>query len=92
MKKRVHVFYSGNVQGIGFRHTTEELAHQMGVLGWIKNLRDGRVELMAEAEEDILHRFLEAVRGGPFRNLIKQIDVSWVDSTNGFDDFDIRYS
>ena len=91
MKKRVHVFYSGRVQGVGFRVTAEETALQYNVLGWVKNLRDGRVELIAEAEEETLERFLEIIRTGPMRNFIKQIEVSWSDAAETFDEFEIRY-
>ena len=91
MKKRAHVFYSGRVQGVGFRMTAEDLAHQMDVLGWVKNLRDGRVELIAEAEETILERFLKAIQTGSMKNFIRQVDVSWSDATDTFDDFEIRY-
>jgi acylphosphatase len=91
MKKRAHVFYSGRVQGVGFRMTAEDLAHQMDVLGWVKNLRDGRVELIAEAEETILERFLKAIQAGPMKNFIRQVDASWSDATETFDDFEIRY-
>lgn len=91
MPQRIHVFYSGRVQGVGFRMTAEEVAHQLGVLGWVKNLRDGRVELVAEAEEASLRRFLEAIRTGPMKNFIRQVEVSWGEALGGFDDFEIRY-
>jgi len=91
MKKRVHVYYAGRVQGVGFRMTAEDLAHQMDVLGWVKNLRDGRVELLAEAEEATLERFLKAIQTGSMKNFIRQVDVSWSDATDTFDDFEIRY-
>ena len=91
MRRRVHVFYSGRVQGVGFRVTAEETAVQYGVLGWVKNLRDGRVEVMAEAEEETLERFLETIRTGPMRNFIKQVEVSWSDAAETFDEFEIRY-
>ena len=91
MKKRVHVFYSGRVQGVGFRITAEEVAHHLGVVGWVKNLRDGRVELVAEAEEDALERLLQAIRSGPMKNFIAQVDVSWAIASDTFDDFEIRY-
>ena len=91
MKKRVRVFYAGRVQGVGFRMTAEETAHQLQVVGWIRNLRDGRVELIAEAEESILARFLRIIRTGPMCNFIQREDVSWSDPTNDFDDFEIRY-
>lgn len=45
---RVHVFYIGRVQGVGFRFTVQRLAHQWKVSGWVRNLFDGRVELWAE--------------------------------------------
>ena len=91
MKKRVHVFYSGRVQGVGFRVTAEETAKSFGVVGWVKNLRGGRVELVAEAEETILQRFLEAIRSGTMKNFIQQVEVSWSSASETFDDFEIRY-
>lgn len=91
MQQRIHVFYSGRVQGVGFRMTAEEVAHQLGVSGWVKNLRDGRVELVAEAEEAVLRRFLDAVHTGPMKNFIRQVEVSWSEALDAFDDFEIRY-
>ena len=91
MKKQVHVFYSGRVQGVGFRITAEETAHQFNVGGWVKNLRDGRVELVAEGDTEELVKFLDAVRRGPMRNFIKHVDMAWRSATEGFGDFEIRY-
>jgi acylphosphatase len=91
MKKQVHVFYSGRVQGVGFRITAEETAHQLGVVGWVKNLRDGRVELVAESEEATLQRFLDELRAGPMKNFIRQVDLSWSPASEMFDEFEIRY-
>ena len=89
--KRVHVFYAGRVQGVGFRMTAEETAHALEVVGWVKNLRDGRVELIAEAEEAQLNQFLEAVRTGPMKNFIQRTDVTWSHASDTFDEFEIRY-
>jgi len=91
MKKRVHVFYSGRVHGVGFRLTAEETARELGVVGWIKNLRDGRVELVAEADEALLERFLEAIRSGPMKNFINHVEVTWSQASDSFDEFEIRY-
>ncbi len=91
MNKRIHVFYSGRVQGVGFRITAEEIARELGVVGWVKNLRDGRVELIAEAEENVLERFLEAIRTGSMKNFVKQVELSWSNASETFDDFEIRY-
>jgi len=91
MTKRIHVFYSGRVQGVGFRITAEEAAHSLGVVGWVKNLRDGRVELVAEADEPLLERFLEALQTGPMKNFIQQVEISWSDASETFNEFEIRY-
>ncbi len=91
MKKRAHAFYTGRVQGVGFRITAEEAARDMGVLGWVKNLRDGRVELVAEAEEETLKRFIDEIRSGPLKNFIKQVEISWSNASDTFDEFEICY-
>ena len=91
MMKRIHAFYSGRVHGVGFRITAEEMAHSLGVVGWVKNLRDGRVELVAEADEATLERFLDAIRNGPMKNFITQVEISWSNATETFDEFEIRY-
>jgi acylphosphatase len=91
MKKRVHVFYSGRVQGVGFRMTVEETAHTLGVVGWVKNLRGGRVELVAESDEAMLEQFLDAIRNGPMKNFINQVEVSWSNASETFNEFEIRY-
>ena len=89
--KRVHVFYSGRVQGVGFRITAEETAQRLGIVGWVKNLRDGRVELVAEAEEPLLRQYLAEIRNGPMKNFIQQVEVSLSGASETFEDFEIRY-
>ena len=87
MKKRVHVFYAGRVQGVGFRMTAEETAHRLGVVGWVKNLRDGRVEVVAEADEASLQQFLEAISTGAMKNFVDQIEISWSHASETFNEF-----
>jgi len=77
IKKQLHLYYSGNVQGIGFRYTVWDIAGSLKVCGWVKNLSDGRVELLAEAEEDVLDNFLEQVKTH-FSRYIKDINVEWL--------------
>ena len=91
MKRRVHVFFSGHVQGVGFRVTAEESARHLGVVGWVKNLRDGRVEVVAEAEEPTLEQFLDTLQCGAMRNFIERAEISWSNASDTFDDFEIRY-
>ncbi|MFA5090123.1 MAG: acylphosphatase [Candidatus Omnitrophota bacterium] len=90
MKKRLHVYYSGMVQGVGFRFTLVELARAAGIFGWVKNLPDARVEVIAEAEEDELKDFLEKIHG-QFASHIRDADVVWLAAADEFSDFNVRY-
>ena len=60
-REQRRIFYAGRVQGVGFRFTAERLAREFAVSGWARNLDDGRVELVAEGEADILSAFLDAI-------------------------------
>lgn len=60
--KAVMVHYSGNVQGVGFRATAVMIARDYPVVGWVKNLSDGRVQLLAEGPPDQVDKFLKAIR------------------------------
>lgn len=89
--KRMSVFWSGRVQGVGFRYTAESAALELGVKGWVRNLPDGRVEALVEGTEKVLQRFLEQIAGGPMKRYIEKVQVSWADATGEFSDFQIRY-
>ncbi len=90
MEKKIHVFYTGRVQGVGFRFTVEGIAGSLGVTGWVKNLRDGRVEVEAEAEEGILKEFLGGIRK-QFSRYIQDEDVEWKEPLGKFKEFGIRF-
>ncbi|UCG35523.1 MAG: acylphosphatase [Candidatus Omnitrophota bacterium] len=62
MQKRVHAFYSGIVQGVGFRFTARYLAGKYKVNGWVKNTADGRVELEIEGDADNVDKVLKGLR------------------------------
>lgn len=66
------VFYSGHVQGVGFRYTVKQIAKGFSVIGWVKNLPDGRVELQASGETDELTAFLEAISRSELRAHIRE--------------------
>lgn len=90
MKKQVHVYYSGRVQGVGFRYTVEDIAQDMGIGGWVKNLHDGRVELAAEAEEETLKDFLKKIEES-FSGCLRDRDIEWFPATGEFKDFAIKF-
>ncbi len=90
MKKQIHAYYSGRVQGVGFRFTAESTAMDLGVRGWVKNLRDGRVEIAAEAEEGALKDFLKRIEDY-FSRYIGDSDIKWQEATGEFQSFEIRF-
>lgn len=90
MRKQARAYYSGRVQGVGFRFTAEDLARDLGVYGWARNLHDGRVEIAAEAEEAALKDFLERIRQ-KFSGYIQGIDLEWLDATGRFRRFEIKF-
>ena len=90
-KKRIHVFYSGRVQGVGFRFTAEQVALSLGIVGWVKNLPDGKVEVVSEGEEAKLVLFLERIKNGPMKPYIRGVAVEWKKADGEFNDFGIRF-
>lgn len=91
MRKRVRVFYSGRVQGVGFRYTVREVACGYEVAGFVRNLVDGRVEVVAEAEEEEAKAFLEGVRGSGLNGHIRNEAMDWERATGEFSGFEIRF-
>jgi len=91
MKKRVHIFVSGRVQGVFFRANAKHFALEMGLTGWTKNLEDGRVELVAEGEEEILKDWVVLVKCGPITGKVDGSDIKWEKFQDEFGNFEIRY-
>ena len=90
MKKLLHAFYSGAVQGVGFRFTAEAIALRLRISGWVRNLSDGRVEIVAEAREDSLKDFMDQINNA-FNRHIQDVKVSWGPAKGEFKDFRIRF-
>ena len=90
MNKRLHAYYSGSVQGVGFRYSAERTAELFKITGWVKNLRDGRVELVCEGKDASLKEFLQKIEA-MFSSYIRDREVGWEDATGEFDYFDIRF-
>lgn len=90
MNKQVHIYYSGAVQGVGFRSAAESAANDLGLTGWVKNLRDGRVEVIAEGGEAALNEFLNKMRK-KMRRYISGVDVSWQRTSGEFKEFEVAF-
>ncbi|QIG80016.1 acylphosphatase [Stakelama tenebrarum] len=71
-----HVFVSGRVQGVFFRDWTVETARALGLTGWVRNLSDGRVEVVAQGDENAMNRLLEKCREGSEAARVDKLDVS----------------
>jgi len=91
MRKRGHAFYAGRVQGVGFRYTVREVACGFEVTGFVCNLADGRVELVAEGEEAEVTAFLQGIRDSNLGPLIRQENLDWSAATGEFKNFGIRF-
>jgi acylphosphatase len=88
-RSRMHIFYSGNVQGVGFRYTVKSVAAGFEVVGIVRNLIDGRVEMVAEGPKEELEGFRKAIRDEGLEHFIRNEDVKWSEATEEFRGFDI---
>lgn len=67
--KTKRILFSGRVQGVGFRWTTQGIAKNYDVTGYVKNLSDGRVELIAQGQIGVVNEFIDAVRQKMLQNI-----------------------
>jgi len=87
----LQVFYQGNVQGVGFRWSVRHVAKGFDVTGWVRNLRDGRVELQVTGEQDEVRAFLDRIAGGELHSLIRKQTENKLDKPVTARGFEIRY-
>ena len=88
---RAHIFYSGRVQGVGFRFTAERLALDLRLRGWVKNLPDGRVEVVCEGSKEKIDKYLVVIHESPLGIYIKKRTVEWLAPTREFKDFTVEF-
>jgi len=88
--KRVHVYYSGRVHGVGFRYTAVDCAVKLSLVGFVKNLPDQRVEVLAEGKELDLKKFLSNLEAY-MSKYIQEKQISWEPASGQFSGFRIDY-
>jgi acylphosphatase len=88
--ERREVYYRGHVQGVGFRYTVRHIAGQRRVAGFVRNLPDGRVHLVAEGERGELDGLLEEV-ALRMANYIREVSVDVRPATGAFATFEIQH-
>lgn len=90
-KKRIRIFVTGKVQGVFFRQALKVMAKKNCVFGWVKNLKDGRVEAVLEGEDEKVSRLIEWSHGGPANARVEDVEIINEKFTGEFTKFDVLY-
>ena len=90
-KIRAHVFIRGKVQGVYFRQNTRIIAKRYGVVGWVRNLKDGRVEVVLEGNEMDVNQVIEWCYAGPPKAAVDDVDINYEKYTGEFREFKVNY-
>jgi len=89
--QRLYCVISGNVQGVGFRAFVQGKASQLGINGWVRNLSDGTVEIIAEADGALLQNLLMILKSGFIKDAVENVNANWQAAEGNFTSFTIRY-
>lgn len=90
MVKSLHCLISGKVQGVNFRLWIHDHAKNLGIKGWVRNLHDGRVEVLGQGEDDKLQDFKVLLAQGSTMTRIEHIESETIDYEKEFTDFEMR--
>ena len=91
MTARAQVRVAGRVQGVFYRQSTVEMANQLGLCGWVRNLPDGSVEALFEGDRLRVEQAVAWCRQGPPRASVNEVSVQWLDGPAESSGFVIRY-
>jgi len=87
---RLHAIVSGRVQGVFFRVNTQRTAHNLGgIRGWVRNMEDGRVEVMAEGRKELLDDLIKWLHKGTGYARVENVEYEFFNDEEGFHDFEI---
>ncbi len=89
--KRIHLIIHGKVQAVFYRSNTHKKASELGLKGFVKNLEDGTVEVIAEGSEEKINELIEFCRNNPGYSKVDKVDVKEEKVTNEFESFGVRY-
>ena len=87
---QLHVIVYGRVQGVNFRTYTRQQAKQLGLTGWVRNLSNGTVEVLACGDRPLLEQLLNWLHHGPSEARVDRVDDNWTDTPQLFKSFEIR--
>ena len=91
IQKRIHIFVTGRVQGVFFRQSTRVMAIKNNVNGWVRNLDDGRVEIVAQGETQDIDNLAHWCKTGPANSRVDQFELSEENISDEFENFEVRY-
>lgn len=84
----IHIYVSGDVQGVGFRQFVKYNARKLNIKGWVKNLPDGKVEVMLQGRDKELEKMVQVCKRGPMISNVKNVEIENL-SDEYFEDFKI---
>lgn len=87
---RAHLLVQGRVQGVGYRANTRRMANKLNLKGWVRNLRNGDVELLVEGPEVEVDRLIAWCRRGPTSAYVSKVRVEKSEATGEFDRFAVK--
>jgi acylphosphatase len=90
MQQEIHLFITGLVQGVSYRANAAGMAQRLGLKGWVRNLPDGRVELLAQGEDKALRALLAWAHEGPTQSRVDHVEAHWAEPLELLADFHIR--
>lgn len=90
MTQRLKIVVSGKVQGVFFRASTQKIASQHAIKGYVRNLPDGRVEILADGATEALENFLDWCKRGPMMAKVEQIEIDVIQAPEDYQHFEIR--
>jgi acylphosphatase len=88
---RLHAIVCGRVQGVSFRYYTQRRARELGLVGYVRNLWDGNVEVVAEGQRVPLEELLAFLHVGPRAAFVTRVDTQWSAPSSDFERFEVRY-
>jgi len=87
---RALVRVRGLVQGVNYRWFTQRFASELDLRGYVKNMPDGSVEVVAEGERSAVEQLLDALRGGPPSAVVETVECEWATPSGEFERFEVR--
>lgn len=86
---QAHLYVSGFVQGVGYRQFVKQNARKLGLIGWVKNLPDRKVEALIQGPKEKVEELIKLCEKGPFLAEVEDVDIIWEEEKENFTSFDI---